>query len=52
MCIEGKEFGCCNCPYYIDSCEYCIISQGYIDNSLLFIKEVEKYYGIDRNNKE
>lgn len=54
MCTESKEYGCCNCPYYINSCEYCVISQEYIDNSALSIKKLEKYYGIriDRYNKE
>jgi hypothetical protein len=54
MCIEGREYGCCNCPYYIKSCEYCVISQEFVDNSVLFIKELEKNYGIriDKYNKE
>lgn len=52
MCIEGRECGCCNCPYYINSCEYCVISQEYMDNSDLLSREVEKCYEvrIDRYN--
>ncbi len=46
MCAEGKDVGCCNCPFFINSCEYCVFTEGYIDNSASLIKEMEDAYGI------
>ncbi|MCI7634012.1 MAG: hypothetical protein MSS80_08315 [Mollicutes bacterium] len=54
MCNEARSMGCCNCPYYIASCEYCTLSEGYIDNTHLLLDELEKNYEIRANeyNKE
>lgn len=51
MCIEAREWGCHNCPYYIDSCEYCVLSQEYVD-SPIFPAKKEEDYGTYEDNRE
>lgn len=43
MCRVEK---CLNCPYFIDSCEFCVMDNRYIDIDTMKKQEMRENYGI------